>query len=415
MKIVADLHVHSKYARATSKRMQVEDMAFWAERKGVNVLGTGDFTHPEWLQELKKELAPAEKGLFRKKEGVSGVRFLLTSEISCIFSKKGKVRKIHILVFAPSFKSVKKVNSCLDAIGNLRADGRPTLGLDAEKLVDMVFKACPNCFVVPAHIWTPWFSLFGSRSGFDSLKGCFGEHADKIHAVETGLSSDPPMNWRLSALDKLALISNSDAHSPEKIGREANVLESELSYSGVVEAVKSKDPRKFLYTIEFFPEEGKYHYDGHRKCGVFLSPEETEKYGGVCPVCGKELTVGVLNRVEELADREEGFRPQGSIPYKSLVPLAEILAEVLEVGADTKTVKREYNKLINVFENELFILLDASRKELEKVTLPEAAEGICRVREGKVKLKAGYDGVYGKIKIFNEDEGNSFTKQKSLF
>ncbi len=415
MKIVADLHIHSKYSRATSDRMEVESLARWAGIKGIDLLGTGDFTHPQWIKELETLLEPAEVGIFRLKKEETKIRFLLSSEISCIYSKGNKVRKIHVVVLAPSFKTAKEINFHLDAVGNLSSDGRPILGLDAKKLTEIVFKVSPDCFVIPAHIWTPWFSLFGSKSGFDSMEECFEEYSEQIYAVETGLSSDPAMNWRLSALDRVALVSNSDSHSPEKIGREANVFDTELSYKGITEAIKSKDPDRFLYTIEFFPEEGKYHYDGHRKCGISLSPEETARYGGLCPVCGRKLTIGVLNRVEELADREQGLVPQGVIPYKSLVPLAEIIGEALGVGINTKTVKNEYKKLVKVFENEIDILLEVKRSELEKVTLPEVVEGVIRVREGDVTLNPGYDGVYGEVKIFGEEEDKQFIPQKTLF
>lgn len=415
MKIVADLHIHSRYSRATSKRMNPEALARWAELKGINVLGTGDFTHPQWIKELENSLEPSEPGLFRLKTEKREVRFLLSSEISCIYSKKDKVRKIHVVVLAPSFKIAKEINFYLGAVGNLASDGRPILGLDAKKLAGIVLNVSPDCFIIPAHIWTPWFSLFGSKSGFDSMEECFEEHSEKIYAVETGLSSNPAMNWRLSALDRVALVSNSDAHSPEKIGREANVLETELSYKGITKAIKSKDPDSFLYTIEFFPEEGKYHYDGHRKCNICLSPEETAEYRGVCPVCGQKLTIGVLHRVEKLADREQGFMPQNAIPFKSLIPLAEIISEALSVGVNTKTVKDEYRKLIKVFQNEIQVLLEVKRNELEKVTLPGVVEGVVRVRQGQVALKPGYDGVYGEVMIFGEGEEKEFGGQKTLF
>lgn len=416
MKFVADLHIHSKYARATSGRMEPATLALWGERKGVKVLGTGDFTHPLWLGELYKELEEAEKGLFRLKSGEHETRFVLSSEISCIYSKKGRVRKIHIVVLTPSFEEARGINGRLAEIGNLASDGRPILGLDAKKLVKIVFDECPRAFVIPAHIWTPWFSLFGSKSGFDSMEACFEEEAGRIKAVETGLSSDPPMNWRLRELDRVALVSNSDAHSPEKIGREANVLDTDLSYEGLISAIGSGDPEKFLFTIEFFPEEGRYHFDGHRKCGVSLSPRETEKSGGICPVCGKKVTVGVLSRVEELADRGEGGKPEGAVPFKNLIPLAEIISEALGVGVNTKTVEKEYERLLDVFSNELDILLEVERKELEKAAGSRIAEGVMRAREGKVKVKPGYDGVYGEVRLFGEEERKKdFSKQKNLF
>jgi len=416
MRFVADFHIHSKYSRATSKNMDLESLDKWAKIKGIKVLGTGDFTHPEWLKNLKEKLEPAEPGFYKLKgAGDDETRFILTSEISCIYSKGDRVRKIHILVFAPDFKTVEKINTQLGWIGNLKSDGRPILGLDAKELAKIVLNASQDCFIVPAHLWTPWFSLFGSRSGFDSIEECFEDYTKYIFAGETGLSSDPEMNWRISNLDKIALISNSDAHSPPKIGREANVFDTELSYPTVIEAIKSKDPEKFLYTIEFFPQEGKYHYDGHRACDISLSPKESKKYNNVCPNCGKPLTLGVLNRVEELADRREGIKPERAIPFKNLIPLEEIIANILGQGTGTKKVDKEYQNLIKEFGKEFEILLDVSEEDLKRATLAEIAEGIIKVREGKVDLDPGYDGVYGKIKIFSQDEQKKLSKQNTLF
>jgi DNA helicase-2/ATP-dependent DNA helicase PcrA len=415
MKFIADLHLHSKYSRATSPRMDLENLDKWARLKGIKVLTTGDFTHPDWFKNLKEKLEPTEPGLFKLKNSNNPTRFILTTEISCIYSKKGRVRKIHIVILVPSFAIVEKINANLGWIGNLKSDGRPILGLDAKELAKIVLNVSEDCLVVPAHIWTPWFSLFGSRSGFDSMEECFEDLAKYIFACETGLSSDPAMNWRLSALDKITLISNSDAHSPEKIGREANVFETELSFSGIVEAIKSKDPQKFLYTIEFFPQEGKYHYDGHRNCGISLSPQESKKYNNICPRCGRPLTIGVLNRVDELADREEGFKPKETIPFKSLIPLEEVIAESLGTSPGTKQVTAEYQNLIEKFGNEFNILLETPRKDLEAITFPEIAEGIIRAREGKVYIEPGYDGVYGKIRIFSKDEQKDISKQDTLF
>ncbi|MCD6550019.1 DNA helicase UvrD [bacterium] len=415
MKIIADFHIHSKYSRATSPQTDLENLDKWAKLKGIKVLGTGDFTHPLWFQELKEKLEPVEPGLFKLKNSDSDVRFILTVEISNIYSKAGRVRKIHNVIFSPSFEVAEKINTQLGWIGNLKSDGRPILGLDSKELLKIVLDASDKCLVVPAHIWTPWFSLFGSRSGFDSIEECFEDYSKYIYAVETGLSSDPAMNWRLSALDNIALISNSDAHSPQKIGREANVFDTELDYFSIIEAIKNKDPQRFLYTIEFYPQEGKYHYDGHRNCGISCSPQESKKYNNICPVCGKPLTIGVLNRVEELADRPEGFRPEGSIPFKSLIPLKEIIAEALGLGSETKEVDTEYNNLIKQFESEFNVLLHVSRQDLETVVLPEIAEGIIRAREGKVYIEPGYDGVYGKIRIFSKGEKRELSKQKTLF
>ena len=395
--------------------MDLENLDKWAKIKGIKVLGTGDFTHPEWFGNLKIKLEPAEPGTFKLKNSESETRFILTSEISCIYSKGNRVRKIHIIIFAPSFEVVEKINTQLGWIGNLKSDGRPILGLDAKELAKIVLDASPDCLVIPAHAWTPWFAIFGSKSGFNSIEECFEDYSKYIYALETGLSSDPAMNWRLSFLDNITLISNSDSHSPKKIGREANVFDTEISYREIAEAIKTKNPQKFLYTIEFYPEEGKYHFDGHRNCGVKLSPSETKKYAGLCPVCGKPLTVGVLSRVEELADREEGFRPPNSIPFKSLVPLEEVVADAVNQNTGTKEVVKEYQNLIEKLGSEFNILLDVPKETLQSATLPEIAEGIMRVREGKVFKEAGYDGVYGKIRVFSHTEEKSSVKQNTLF
>ena len=415
MKFIADFHIHSKYSRATARNMDLEALNKWTRIKGIKVLGTGDFTHPLWFGNLKEKLVPAEQGLFKLKRNDEGTRFVLTAEISCIYSKNNRVRKIHIIVFAPSFEIAEKINVQLGWIGNLKSDGRPILGLDAKELAKIVLNSSEDCLVVPAHMYTPWFSLFGSRSGFDSLEECFEEYSKYIYAGETGLSSDPAMSWRNSSLDKIALISNSDSHSPQKIGREANVFDTELNYSSIVEAIKTKDPKKFLYTIEFFPEEGKYHLDGHRLCEVRLTPKETKKYGGICPVCGKPLVVGVLNRIEDLSDREEGFVPKDAIPFKNLVPLIEIIADVMGKTVLAKEVNKEYDSLTGKFGSEFGILLDASEEELKSATSPEIAEGIIKVRKGDVVKEAGYDGVFGKIKIFSEEKKKEAVKQKTLF
>lgn len=413
MQFIADFHIHSKYSRATSPNMELESLDKWAQIKGIQVLGTGDFTHPEWLKNLKEKLILAEPGLFKLKNGEQ-VRFILTSEISCIYSKANKVRKIHIIVFAPSFEAVDKINAQLGRIGNLKSDGRPILGLDAKELAKIVLDSSPDCMIVPAHAWTPWFSIFGSKSGFDTIEECFDEYSKYIYAIETGLSSDPMMNWRLSMLDKITLISNSDSHSPQKIGREANVFNTDLSYSAIVDAIKSKDPSRFLYTIEFFPEEGKYHYDGHRSCDISLSPAESRHYNNICPSCGKPLTIGVLNRVAELADRKEGFKPANAIPFKSLIPLEEIIADCVGRRTGTKEVGKEYDNLIGKFQNEFKILLEATFQDLKQATLPEIAEGIIRVREGKVFIDPGYDGVYGKVKIFSQPGRKKPIRQDTL-
>jgi len=411
MKLIADLHIHSPYARAVSKDMTLEKLDEWARIKGITVIGTGDFTHPEWFKEITTKLEPAEDGLFKLKNNTrSPTRFMLTVEISSIYSKLGRVRRIHNLIFAPSIKTAEKINTQLGWEGNLKSDGRPILGLDSKELAKIVLNIDPRCLIVPAHAWTPWFSIFGSMSGFDSIEECFEDYAKYIYAIETGLSSDPAMNWRWSKLDKIALISNSDSHSLQRIGREANVFETELSYDHIAEAIKSRDPKKFLFTVEFFPQEGKYHYDGHRLCKFSSSPEETKKLRGLCPKCGRPLTVGVMNRVDKLADRPLGGKPENAIPYKNMVPLDEIIAEAFGMGTSAKKVKDEYRKLIEAFGTEFTVLLDASKSELEAAAAPEVVLGILRVREGKLQIEPGYDGEYGKVKIFEEGE---FTKTKT--
>ena len=426
MRFIGDFHLHSKYSRATSQNMDLEHMAEWAKIKGIDVLTAADFTHPEWYTELKEKLEPAEKGLYRLRsplidsrfsDSKNETRFILTTEISCIYSKENKVRKIHIVVFAPSLEIVAKINARLAEIGNLKADGRPILGLDAKELAKIVLDISENCLIVPAHIYTPWFSLFGSRSGFDSIEECFEDYTKYIFAGETGLSSDPPMSWRNSSLDKMTLISNSDAHSLPKIGREANIFEGEkLDYRSIITAIKREQgPVKLVSTIEFYPEEGKYHHDGHRSCDLCLSPEESKRYNNVCPVCGKPLTIGVLSRIEDMADREEGFKPKGAVPFKNLIPLAEVIAESLGVGVNTKRVSTVYEKLIKNLGSEFKILLDASLEELKDYASLEIATGIIRAREGKVNITPGHDGVFGKIKIFSEAEKKKSVNQNTLF
>jgi uncharacterized protein (TIGR00375 family) len=345
----------------------------------------------------------------------SETRFLLTAEISCIYTKKDRVRKIHILVFSPSFEVCEKINAQLSWIGNIKSDGRPILGLDSEELAKIVLNTSPECLVVPAHCMTPWFAIFGSKSGFDSIEECFGAYSKYIYALETGLSADPAMLWRIPDGRRVSLISNSDSHSPPKIGREANVFDTELSYAGIANALKEKDPKKFLFTIEFYPEEGKYHFDGHRNCNQRLSPRETKKYNGICPVCGKPITVGVLNRIEQIADKEEGFVPEGAIPFKSLVPLEEIIADVMGKSVIAKDVVKEYENLTSKFGSEFNILLDASKEKMAGEVSPELIEGIIKVREGKVFKEPGYDGVYGKIKVSGNKKSFDTNKQSTLF
>jgi uncharacterized protein (TIGR00375 family) len=411
MKFIADLHIHSCFARATSRDMSLESLWRWAQLKGISVVGTGDFTHPKWYKEMKEKLDVfPDSNLFRLKENyrdknlpascMGEVYFMLTTEVSCIYSRSGKVRKIHCLLFAPDFTAVSRIYTALSRIGNLSSDGRPILGLDAKRLLKIVMDISDEVMLVPAHAWTPHFSVFGAASGFDSLEECFDELTPYIYAIETGLSSDPPMNWRLSSLDKVTLISNSDAHSPSKLGREANIFDTTLSYKSISEAIKTK--RGFLGTIEFFPEEGKYHYDGHRACGVSLSPGETIKHNYLCPVCGKKVTVGVMHRIEKLADREEGFRPPNAPSFHSLIPLKEIIAETMKMGVNSKKVNREYFSLIEKLGTEFKILMDSPLNDIERIGSPLLREAVGRMRSGNVHIVPGFDGEYGKIKIFEE-------------
>jgi uncharacterized protein (TIGR00375 family) len=428
MKFIADLHIHSHYSRATSKDLNFEQLSKWAQLKGVQVVGTGDIAHPGWLQEMKEKLEPAEEGLFRLKDEYASaiykevpracrrtVRFMLAGEISNIYKKNDKVRKIHNVVFLPTFEAVEKFQAELEKIGNIRSDGRPILGLDARDLLEIVLNTNPQAYFIPAHIWTPWFSLFGSKSGFDSIEECFGDLTPHIFALETGLSSDPPMNWRWSALDRYTLVSNSDAHSPQKLAREANIFKTELSYPAIFEALKSGDPDAFGGTIEFFPEEGKYHYDGHRKCGIRWNPKTTLEHNGICPECGKAVTVGVMHRVEILADREQEGKPGNRMPFHSLIPLPEVLGEVFGVGAASKRVRENHEALLAKLGSELTILQDAPPEDIEKAGGARLAEGIRRMRRGEVNVAAGYDGEYGVIKLFEEKEKEIFPSQLDLF
>lgn len=380
--------------------MDVEHLAYWAKLKGIQLIGTGDFTHHLWLEELRGKLEDTGNGLYAYR----GISFILTSEISCIYSKNNRGYRIHNIIFAPSFKTVDKINNHLSRLGNLASDGRPILGLDAAELARIIFDIDPGCFIVPGHIWTPWFSLFGSASGFDRIEDCFEEQAENIHCLETGLSSDPAMNWRLSALDRFSLISNSDSHSPAKIGREANVFDCEMSYDEIINTLKTKDKKKFLYTIEFYPEEGKYHYDGHRLCGVVFSPRESRAHKNICPKCGKPLTIGVMNRVDQLADRPEGFKPDNAIPFKNLIPLDEIVADVKGMGKASKAVEQEYRGILAKFGTEFEVLGKVPEEDLRKGMDSRLAEAIIRTRQGKVHIAAGYDGEYGKISIYGEND-----------
>ncbi len=415
MRIIADLHIHSPYARAVSKDMTLDNLDVWAKKKGITVMGTGDFTHPQWMKEIKSRLEPAESGLYKIKGKSHGTRFLLTVEISSIYSKGGKTRRVHNLIFCPSIESAEKINKSLGFLGNIKSDGRPILGLDSKELAKIVFDIDSRCMLVPAHAWTPWFSIFGSMSGFDSLEECFEEYTPYIYAIETGLSSDPEMNWRVSRLDHIALISNSDSHSLKRIGREANVFDCKLSYNGIMDAIKSHDLKQFLFTVEFFPEEGKYHYDGHRACKFSCTPEETKKFENKCAICAKKMTIGVMNRVDALADRAYGKKPLSAIPFRRMVPLDEIIAESFGMGTASKKVKTAYDGLIASLGTEFGILIDAELSDIAAVATPEIVEGIKRVREGSLHIEPGYDGEYGVVKIFTADERVGKSAQAKLF
>jgi uncharacterized protein (TIGR00375 family) len=416
MRFIADFHLHSKFSRATSKEMEVETLARWAKKKGIALLGTGDFTHPTYFAELRSKLEPSGNGLFKLKKGEQGVQYILTTEVSNIYTQNGKGRRIHTLIFAPSFEVVEAIRSKLGNLGKLSSDGRPIFSFTAKELAKMVLDVSMDCLIVPAHAWTPWFSIFGANSGFDSIEECFGELSPHIHAIETGLSSDPEMNWRLSALDPITLISNSDAHSPNRLGREANVFDCALDYREITETIRKKDRKRLLFTIEFFPEEGKYHYDGHRECGVIFSPLQTRANQSLCPKCRRKLTIGVMHRVEDLADRQEGFVPKNAIPSIHLIPLEEIIAEALDVRVGTKAVEAEYERLIESGGSEFRILLDATPDELASFVPSHILDGIVRMRQGKVSIVPGHDGVYGKINLFPERKrGEEVKEQLKLF
>src|SRR4030043_509453 len=423
MRFIADLHIHSRYSRATSKDMLPKNIWKWAQLKGITVIGTGDFTHPEWFKELREKIESAENGFFRFKKEFqlddvpdlckADVFFVLSAEISCIYSKKGKVRKIHSIVFVPDFATATRINAVLSKIGNLSSDGRPILGLDSKELLKIILDVSNEAMLVPAHAWTPHFSVCGAGSGFDSLKECFEELTSYIYAIETGLSSDPLMNWRLSSLDHITLISNSDAHSPAKLGREANIFDTEISYKAIRNAIRNK--KGFVGTVEFFPEEGKYHYDGHRSCSISLAPEETIKNNYLCPACGRKVTIGVMHRVEKLADRPDGFKPQKAPIFHSLIPLTEIIAETFKVGTNTKTVESWYLKLLSSLGNEFRILMEYPLSDIEQASLPSLSEAISNMRAGKVHIAPGFDGEYGKIKISEKVERKEIKGQGTLF
>ncbi len=408
-KVIADLHVHSKYSRATSKRMEPKTIAKWASIKGIDIVGTGDALCPPYLEELEKALDFEGPGLYRLK-GENSPFFMLTTEVSNIFLHKGEIKRVHTVITFKDLDSVKKLKKYLEKRGvNLLSDGRPTLNIHIRELFKIVSDLCPSSLLIPAHIWTPWYSIFGSRSGFDTLYEALSDMINYVAALETGLSSDPKMNWMVSALDRFSLVSNSDAHSPEHLGREANVfLLEEFSYDEICEIIRNKDKKRFLFTIEFYPEEGKYHFDGHRNCNISIPPKEAENLQNICPVCRKPLTKGVLHRVFDLSDREFGFVPEDAIPAKHLIPLSEIIASVLNAGSLTKKVSGMYMDMIKKGGSEFSILLDIDFSELKNLFGQDIAKAIKKVREGKVHIKPGYDGVYGKIEIPKD-------KKKTLF
>ena len=411
MKTIADLHIHSRFSMATSKEGTPENLDFWARKKGISLIGTGDFTHPVWREELKERLVTEGNGLYhlrdeyvkeesRKFPG-EGTRFVVSGEISSIYKKNGKTRKVHNVILLPSLEAADAMAQRLEKIGNIHSDGRPILGLDSHDLLEMMLDVCPEGILIPAHIWTPHFSVLGAKSGFDSVEECFEELTPYVHALETGLSSDPAMNWRISKLDRYQLVSNSDAHSPSKLGREANLLDIDCSYEGLYQAIQTGEGLEG--TVEFFPEEGKYHFDGHRKCGVSLSPVEAERLGGICPVCGKKLTMGVDHRVEQLADREEGFVKEDGKKYESLVPLPEVISACMGYSAASKKVQGCFEQMLQTLGTEFDILRNVPSEDIKTCAGERIAEGIENVRTGKVKRIPGYDGEYGKIQLFDEN------------
>lgn len=411
MKMIADLHIHSRFSMATSKEGTPENLDFWARKKGISLIGTGDFTHPVWREELKERLVSEGNGLYRLRDEYvkeesrkfpgEGTRFVVSGEISSIYKKNGKTRKVHNVILLPGLEAADAMAQRLEKIGNIHSDGRPILGLDSHDLLEMMLDVCPEGILVPAHIWTPHFSVLGAKSGFDSVEECFEELAPYIHALETGLSSDPAMNWRISKLDRYQLVSNSDAHSPSKLGREANLLDIDCSYEGLYRAIQTGEGLEG--TVEFFPEEGKYHFDGHRKCGVSLSPVEAERLGGICPVCGKKLTMGVDHRVEQLADRAEGFVKKDGKKYESLVPLPEVISACMGYSTASKKVQGCFEQMIQTLGTEFDILRNVPSEDIKSCAGERIAEGIENVRTGNVKRIPGYDGEYGKIELFDEN------------
>ena len=404
---IADFHIHSRYSMATSKFLTPEYLDLWARKKGIHILGTGDFTHPLWREELKEKLEPAEPGLYKLKprlrlaeipSGSFDPRFIVSGEISTIYKKNGRTRKVHSLILLPGLDVADRLSGELEKIGNIHSDGRPILGLDCHNLLDMALTIYPEAMYIPAHIWTPHFSVFGAFSGFDSMEECFEELTPHIHAVETGLSSDPPMNWSVPSLSRYQLISNSDAHSPSKLGREATLLATGLSYREIYNAIQTG--KGLAGTLEFFPQEGKYFMDGHRKCGVCLTPEEAVKLNGICPVCGKKLTTGVLHRIQELAALSEPAKiPVTKRPFESISPLPELIAASMELSSSSVKVNRVYEKLLNELGNEFFLLRAADTNEIAKLSSEAIAASITHLRCGKIRWNPGFDGQFGTMEL----------------
>ncbi len=409
MKIISDLHIHSRFSRATSKALDIKNLEKWAKIKGVNLLGTGDFTHPEWIKELKKELVEDGSGILKTK---TGFPFVLSTEISLMYSQGNKGRKIHNVILAPNFEVVQQITDYLKKRGRVDYDGRPIFGIKCPEFVESLKQISDKIEIIPAHIWTPWFSLFGSKSGFDSVEECFQNQAKHIHALETGLSSDPAMNWRLSQLDKFQMVSFSDCHSfwPWRLGREATIFDIKLTYYDLIKALRTGIG--LSGTIEVDPSYGKYHWDGHRVCDICLNPKETKKLGGICPVCGRALTIGVAYRVEELADRPEGYKPKNKPDFRALMPLSELIATSLNTKQlYGKKIFEIYNKLISEFNSEFSVLLDAPEEKLKEIVSEKLAKLIMLNRIGQIKIKPGYDGVYGEALLDGQERP---TKQKQI-
>jgi uncharacterized protein (TIGR00375 family) len=417
-RVIADLHIHSRFSRAVSKELTIPNLAVWGQKKGITLIGTGDFTHPKWFAELRSDLAQIEGG-FYESTSQRGIHFVPTVELSCIYRKNERTRRVHLVLVAPTLEAAERFNAAITKRGGkLASDGRPILGMDAKVVYEIALEISLDMVMIPAHAWTPWFGVFGSESGFDTLEECFEDLTPRIPAIETGLSSDPAMNWRLSKLDGVQIISCSDAHSLPNLGREATVFElADRTYEHLIGALSGQSKSgRILETLEFYPEEGKYHWDGHRACNTSMLPEKTKQLKGICPVCHRRLTVGVMNRVDTLADRPVGFQPVDRPPFRSLVPLQEIIAEAHGVGKGSKKVQREYEQLVAQLGGEFSILLDVSLTDVKSAASELVVEGIRRVRAGQIHITPGYDGVFGVVKVFSDDERKAAQPvQKSLF